>query len=117
MNRFTNLADESHEVPTLRNKSYKDFKLERSDWKQLELIYCVLKEPATAQQSFSSAKHPTTWQTIPTLECLASRWQSMADDIRYASIEGAINQGLKNVNKYYKKTGDSNVYFICLGEC
>jgi hypothetical protein len=116
VNRFTNLADESKEVPNLRNKTYDDFKLDRSDWKHLGLVHQVLKEPATAQQSFSSAKHPTASQTIPTLECLADRWQEMANDMQYAPIADAIKQGLKNVDKYYKKTSDSDVYFICLGE-
>lgn len=116
VNRFTNLADESKEVPNLRNKSYDDFKLDRNDWKHLALVHQVLKEPATAQQSFSSAKHPTASQTIPTLECLADRWQEMANDDQYAPIADAIKHGLKNVDKYYKKTSDSDVYFICLGK-
>ncbi|KAG2132718.1 uncharacterized protein EDB93DRAFT_1309292, partial [Suillus bovinus] len=93
---------------------YNDFKLGWSDWRHLRLVHQVLKEPATAQQTFSSAKHPTAWQMIPTLECLADRWQEMANNIQYAPIADAIKQGLKNVNKYYKKTSDSDVYFICL---
>lgn len=43
VNRFTLLADESHEVPTLRNKSYSDFKLDRADWKKIRLVHNVLK--------------------------------------------------------------------------
>ncbi|KAG2338442.1 hypothetical protein BDR05DRAFT_1004255 [Suillus weaverae] len=116
VNRFTNLADESHEVPTLRNKTYDNFKLNRSDWRHLGLIHRVLKEPATAQQSFSSAKHPTAWKMIPTLECLADRWRSMALDPQYLPIADAIKAGLKNVDKYFKKTSQLDVYFICLGE-
>jgi len=112
--RFTNLADESPEVPKLRNKKYQDFKLDRADWKRLQLVYNVLKEPATAQQTFSSAKHPTAWRTIPTLECLANRWRLMASDPQYTPIADAIQQGLKNVEKYYKETSESDVYFICL---
>ncbi|OJA11362.1 hypothetical protein AZE42_11052 [Rhizopogon vesiculosus] len=41
--RFTNLADESPEVPKLRNKKYQDFKLDRADSKRLQLVYNVLK--------------------------------------------------------------------------
>ncbi|KAG1901095.1 ribonuclease H-like domain-containing protein [Suillus fuscotomentosus] len=114
VNCFMNLTDKSKEVPTLRNKSYNDFKLDRADWKHLTLIHQVLKEPATAQQSFSSAKHPTAWCTIPTLECLADRWRSMAADVQYTPIADAIQQGLKNIDKYFKKSSESNVYFICL---
>ncbi|KAG2050412.1 hypothetical protein BDR06DRAFT_850715, partial [Suillus hirtellus] len=72
VNRFTNLADESKEVPNLCNKTYDDFKLDQSNWKHLGLVH------------------------------------------QYALIADAIKQGLKNVDKYYKKTSDSDVYFICL---
>jgi len=40
----------------------------------------------------------------------------MANDPEYMSIADAIEKGLKNVEKYYQKTSDSDVYFICLGE-
>ncbi|KAG1718689.1 hypothetical protein EDD22DRAFT_961431 [Suillus occidentalis] len=96
VNCFTNLANESNKVPTLRNKTYNNFKLDQT------------------QQSFSSAKHPTAWKTIPMLECLADQWKSMADDLQYLPIANAIKAGLKNVNKYFKKTSQSDMYFICL---
>ena len=38
----------------------------------------------------------------------------MADDPKYGPITDAIKQGLKNVDKYYKKARESDVYFICL---
>ena len=41
----------------------------------------------------------------------------MAIDAKYASIANTIQQGLKNVDKYYKKTTDSDVYSNCLGGC
>lgn len=40
----------------------------------------------------------------------------MANDDQYAPIADAIKHGHKNVDKYYKKTSDSDVYFICLGK-
>jgi hypothetical protein len=40
----------------------------------------------------------------------------MANNPEYVSIADAIEKGLKNVEKYYQKTSDSDVYFICLGE-
>ncbi|OJA08418.1 hypothetical protein AZE42_00968, partial [Rhizopogon vesiculosus] len=57
------------------------------------IVYNVLKEPATAQQTFSFAKHPTAWRTIPTLECLANRWKLMAIQVldpnyKLAYVEG-----------------------------
>ncbi|KAG1800104.1 uncharacterized protein BJ212DRAFT_1488071 [Suillus subaureus] len=38
----------------------------------------------------------------------------MANDPEYTSIADVIQKGLKNVEKYYEKTSDSDVYFICL---
>jgi hypothetical protein len=40
----------------------------------------------------------------------------MATNPEYAIIADAITKGLKNVEKYYQKASDSDVYFICLGE-
>ena len=36
------LADDSEEVPKLKNKSYSDFKLSRDDWDRLVLMHEVL---------------------------------------------------------------------------
>ncbi|KAG2348374.1 hypothetical protein BDR05DRAFT_944506 [Suillus weaverae] len=110
INRFTLLADKSPEVLKLHNKSYSDFKLDRADWKKIWLMCNVLKEPTTAQQSFSSAAHLTASQTIPTLECLANTWQTMAGSTEYVLITDAIQKGLKNVGKYYEKTGNLYIY-------
>ncbi|KAG2031016.1 ribonuclease H-like domain-containing protein [Suillus americanus] len=83
-------------------------------YKCLDRMLILRQEPAMAQQSFSSAKHPTTWKTIPTLECLAIQWRSMADDLQYLPIADVIEAGLKNVDKYFKKTSQSDMYSICL---
>ncbi|KAG2338647.1 hypothetical protein BDR05DRAFT_951815 [Suillus weaverae] len=71
-------------------------------------------EPTTVQQSFSSATHPTASQTIPTLECLADTWQTMANSTEYLPVADAIQKGLRNVGKYYEKTNNSDIDFICL---
>ncbi|KAG2060650.1 hypothetical protein BDR06DRAFT_1002531 [Suillus hirtellus] len=114
VNHFTLLADESHKVPTLHNKSYSDFRLDRADLRKIRLMHDVLKELVTVQQSFSSVVCPTAWQTIPTLECLTNTWQTMVGNLEYGLIADAIRKGLKNVEKYYQKAGDLDVYFICL---
>ncbi|KAG2063941.1 hypothetical protein BDR04DRAFT_1163139 [Suillus decipiens] len=80
----------------------------------MELIVMEDEEPATAQQSLLLVAYPTAWQTIPTLECLASVWGMMAGNPEYAIIVDAITKGLKNVEKYYQKASDLDIYFICL---
>jgi len=78
-------------------------------------LLCNLKEPAGAQQSFSATREPTVWCTIPVLEYLQETWQNMAVSPRFDGVELAIDAGLNNLRKWYRKTDDTNAYFICLG--
>jgi hypothetical protein len=49
--------------------------------------------------SSSFKKHGGTWQISP----------------RFAEVEDAIRAGLKNLEKWYRKADETDVYFICLG--
>jgi len=40
----------------------------------------------------------------------------MADMPKFAELKDAIHSGLENMNKWYQKTEDTDVYFICLGQ-
>src|SRR4051794_9322814 len=75
-----------------------------------------VQEPANAQQSFSLSQEPTVWWTIPVLEFLQQSWENMAAVPRFGELAGAIHNGLENLEKWYRKTDDTNVYFICLGK-
>ncbi|KAK7059552.1 hypothetical protein R3P38DRAFT_3522768 [Favolaschia claudopus] len=86
----------------------------RLDWDQLERIREVLQEPANIQQSFSSSRFPTVWRTLPLLEAMAETWRNMADTERFADMRESILAGLDNLEKWYGKTDDTDVYFICL---
>jgi hypothetical protein len=114
VDRFTLLADSSSSVPNLKGKSYAHFKLDSAEWKKIALIHEVLQEPANAQQTFSSSSTPTAWRIIPTLEFLQDTWENMSNVTKFSSLSGAINSGLENLRKWYRKTDDTNVYFICL---
>jgi hypothetical protein len=39
----------------------------------------------------------------------------MAAEPQYRIVRDALNEGLDNLAKWYKKTDDSTAYFICLG--
>jgi hypothetical protein len=39
----------------------------------------------------------------------------MSEHPKFAEISVAINAGMKNLDKWYNKIDDTNVYFICLG--
>jgi hypothetical protein len=133
--RFTQLADESDEVPALHKKRYSNFHLSKVEWDHLKLVHEVLQvrrdvdfflkkktclvlpqEPATAQQSFSKSQEPTVWRTIPILEFLQQSWENMANSSKFVDVRDAIRTGLENLAKWYYKTDDTDVYFICLGE-
>ena len=72
------------------------------------------KEPLEAHQSFSSSQSPTVWHTIPVLECLQETWENMAKHPKFSEISDTIHAGLGNLGKWYKKTDNTDVYFICL---
>ncbi|KAF7364524.1 HAT family dimerization domain-containing protein [Mycena venus] len=114
VNRFVLLADDSAEVPNLVRKSYSNFRLSTRDWEQLIKMREVLQEPANIQQSFSSSRHPTVWRTLPLLEALAETWRNMAATEKFVDMRESINAGLDNLEKWYGKTDDTDVYFICL---
>ena len=65
---------------------------------------------------FSALRYPTVWQAIPVLEFLQESWTNMAVHPKFSELSGAIEAGLQNLNKWYRKTDDTDVYFICLGE-
>ncbi|KAG1798503.1 uncharacterized protein HD556DRAFT_1305965 [Suillus plorans] len=119
VNRFTQLADDSKEVPNLQGKTYSAFKLTQQEWAKLELIRDVLQhytaqEPANAQQTFSATREPTVWCTIPVLEYLQETWEHMAGTSTFDVLSASVTSGLDNLAKWYCKTNDTDVYFICL---
>ncbi|KAF7366232.1 HAT family dimerization domain-containing protein [Mycena venus] len=114
VNRFVLLVDDSAKVPNLVRTSYSNFRLSTRDWEQLIKMREVLQEPANIQQSFSSSRHPTVWRTLPLLEALAETWRNMATTEKFVNTRESINAGLDNLEKWYGKTDDTDVYFICL---
>ncbi|GLB42145.1 putative hAT family C-terminal dimerisation region [Lyophyllum shimeji] len=114
INKFCAVADDSNKVPNLKNKKYADYKISPEEWDMLELIREVLQEPRDAQAQFSSETMPTVARTLPILECLQERWENFADLFKFARVKAAIMKGLEKIRKWYTKTDDSDMYFICL---
>lgn len=130
--KFCYFADDN--LPRLKNKTYSDYKPEPDEWKLLDLIqevlqvYCssffpifILKtvkfcqEPRNAQASFSSETEPTLWRAIPILDCLQSRWQTLAATPKFWPVRPAILKGIEKLKKWYTDIKDRDTYFICLG--
>ena len=70
---------------------------------------------ANAHQSFSSSCDPTVWRAIPVLEFLQEAWMAMSAHPKFADISDAIDTRPENLNKWYWKIDNTDVYFICLG--
>ncbi|KAG2741172.1 hypothetical protein P692DRAFT_20677048, partial [Suillus brevipes Sb2] len=87
VNRFTQLADDSDEVPNLQGKTYSAFKLTQQEWSKLELIRDVLQ---------------------------VKTWERMAGTSTFDVLSASVTSGLDNLAKWYRKTNDTDVYFICL---
>lgn len=49
------------------------------------------------------------------LECLQDTLHNMANTSKFARFSTAIEAGVTNLRKWYSKTDDTDVYFICLG--
>lgn len=75
----------------------------------------VDQEPAKIQQSFSSARFPTVWRTLPLLEFLQQSRRNMAAIDGFADMKDSMNCGWENLEKWCRKANDTDVYFICLG--
>ena len=65
---------------------------------------------------FSASRYPTVWQAIPVLEFLQELWTNMAAYPKFAELSDDIEAGLQNLNKWYRKMDDTDIYFICLSE-
>ncbi|KAG6905961.1 hypothetical protein DXG01_016674 [Tephrocybe rancida] len=97
IDKFCLLADSSTKVLNLMKKEYADYKLTSDEWEILGLIKEVL-------------------EVLPILEHLIKQWDNFVRLAKFEKIAHAIQKGLEKIQKWYNKTDDSNMYFICLGE-
>ncbi|KAJ7048928.1 hypothetical protein C8F01DRAFT_1003592 [Mycena amicta] len=112
---FINTADDSDEVPPLRNKEYAMYRLSKSDWEKLRILLEVLGEFANVTQSFSSERLPTVYRIIPTLEFLMKRLELMSENARYSEISEPLDEAVKNLQKWYHRVESTSLaYFACM---
>ncbi|KAI0808987.1 hypothetical protein BC629DRAFT_1437238 [Irpex lacteus] len=86
INKFCRNADDSPQVPQLKNKEYSDYRITNQEWDLLSVLKEVLEEPRKAQASFSAESKPTVWKVLMALECMRDKWTNMADNPRYALV-------------------------------
>lgn len=75
-----------------------------------------LQPPSKACHSFSAGTTPTVYRALPTLEHIREAWLQLAKKTEHEDIKEAIDFGLKNIDKWYRKLDDTDIYFICLGK-
>lgn len=56
------------------------------------------------------------YKVYPLLRWLQSKWEGLCDDPSYAPVKHALEAGLKNMKKWYKKTDETSIYFISHGK-
>jgi hypothetical protein len=49
------------------------------------------------------------------MERVMSKWEAMASDNKYSLVKHAIEAGLANLIKWYRKTDETSVYFVAHG--
>ena len=55
------------------------------------------------------------FRAAPALEMLQDKWERMMKDKRFEQVHSAIEAGLRNVRKWYKKMDDTDVYVVTMG--
>ena len=63
----------------------------------------------------SANKTPTIHKVFPLLEKVQSDWESRSNNRMYKLVKPALDAGLKNMSKWYRKTDDMSIYFISHG--
>ena len=58
---------------------------------------------------------PTCYKVYPLIERLQSQWEQLRDNPKYEPVKHALEAGLKNMSKWYRKTDDTSIYFISHG--
>ncbi|KAJ6522148.1 hypothetical protein B0H19DRAFT_1277472 [Mycena capillaripes] len=82
--------------------------------KALALVKQIRVSPQ-AQAFFKKiSSNPTVWRTLPLLEALAETLGNMAATTKFEDMRDSINAGLENLEKWYGKTDDIDVYLFCL---
>ena len=74
------------------------------------------QEPASATQTFSATTHPSLSRSIPVLEFLSQSWEDFGDNLDYETLAAPLQAGLDNLGKWYRRTDESDAYFITMGK-
>ena len=71
---------------------------------------------AARHNELSKEKVATCTRVLPMLELLMSEWEELLDDPDYEPVHDGLRAGVKLLEKYYRRTDDTDVYFIAHGK-
>ena len=55
-------------------------------------------------------------RVLPMLELLMSEWEELLENEEYGPVHVALQAGISLLEKYYRRTDDTDVYFIAHGK-
>jgi hypothetical protein len=76
------------------------------------LITVSEKLVAKRHNELSKEDTPTCTRLYPTLEMLMSDWEDLLENEEYKPVHDALRAGIALLEKYYRRSDDTNVYFI-----
>lgn len=108
-----------------------DYRLGSPEWRIIELAYdCLTVSHLITRCYFaklnfqivvdihgelSANKTPIIHKVFPLLEKVQSDWESRSNNPAYELVKPALEAGLQNMSKWYRKTDDTSIYFISHG--
>ena len=70
---------------------------------------------AETHGGLSAHQTPTIHKVFPLLEKVQSSWEALLENHEYQPVNHALEAGLQNMRKWYRKTDDTSIYFISHG--
>jgi hypothetical protein len=63
----------------------------------------------------SKEDFPTCTRVLPMLELLMSEWEDRLEKKEYKPVHNALRAGIKLLEKYYRRSDETDAYFIAHG--
>ena len=67
-----------------------------------------------ACQLLSAALHPTVQTALPAIKFMQEKWETMAWLPKYVPALLGLQQGTKNLRKWYNNMDNTDIYFVSL---
>jgi hypothetical protein len=64
----------------------------------------------------SNEELATCTRVLPTMELLMSEWEDLLDEPEFEPVHHALRAGIALIEKYYRRTDDTDAYFIAHGQ-